>query len=197
MDHCSSKDDLWVPSTPQNAVLEGVLAVLGQDAATGMASICCEITNMKPCEVVRLLNSTPLGTVVNERQLHRHRGRAGDRFVSQKRINLIGYIAWLFGQRHRLDVTKQARLQGKISSGEVLALVQRQEYRCALTGRSLTPSTASLDHIQSIARNGKHDISNAQVLHKQINRIKGTLTNQEFIAVCREVVAHANQCKAA
>jgi len=34
---------------------------------------------LKPTELVRLLNSTPLGEVISERQLHRHRARAGFR----------------------------------------------------------------------------------------------------------------------
>ena len=32
---------------------------------------------LKPGELARLLNSTPLGEVISERQLHRHRTRAG------------------------------------------------------------------------------------------------------------------------
>lgn len=32
---------------------------------------------LRPSELARLLNSTPLGTVIDERQLYRHRVRAG------------------------------------------------------------------------------------------------------------------------
>ncbi len=32
---------------------------------------------LRPSELCRLLNSTPLGEVINERQLYRHRSRAG------------------------------------------------------------------------------------------------------------------------
>ncbi len=35
-------------------------------------------------------------------------------------------------------------------------------------------------------------MENVQVLQKQVNRAKGTLTNEEFIALCREVVTHAD-----
>ena len=34
---------------------------------------------LRPTELARLLNSTPLGEVISERQLHRHRTRAGFR----------------------------------------------------------------------------------------------------------------------
>ena len=57
-----------------------------------------------------------------------------------------------------------------------------------LTGRDLTPQTAALDNIVPIRCGGKHVIENVQVLHKNVNRAKGSLTNEEFVALCREVV---------
>jgi len=37
-------------------------------------------------------------------------------------------------------------------------------------------------------RGGQHAIENTQVLHKDVNRAKGSLSNEEFLAMCREVV---------
>src|SRR4051794_564023 len=53
-----------------------------------------------PAQVCRLLNSTPLDEVINERQLHRHRTRAGFRIGDGKHIDLFRYIAWLVKERH-------------------------------------------------------------------------------------------------
>ena len=75
-----------------------------------------------------------------------------------------------------------------VSTTNVLRLLEQQEYRCALTGRNLTPQTAALDHIVPIRCGGKHVIENAQVLHKDVNRAKGSLTKEQFVALCREVV---------
>jgi len=75
-----------------------------------------------------------------------------------------------------------------VSVGSVMDLLDRQQYRCALSGRRLTPTTAALDHIVSISNGGDHIIENAQVLHKDVNRAKASLTNTEFIGLCREVV---------
>jgi len=47
------------------------------------------------------LNSTPLGEVLNERQLHRHRTRAGLRIGDARHIDLLRYVAWLVQERHR------------------------------------------------------------------------------------------------
>ncbi|MEW4530606.1 hypothetical protein, partial [Maioricimonas sp. JC845] len=56
---------------------------------------------LRPAELCRLLNSTPLGEVISERQLYRHRTRAGYRIGSPKHVDLLRYIAWLVQERHR------------------------------------------------------------------------------------------------
>ncbi|MCS6921494.1 MAG: phage terminase large subunit family protein [Elioraea sp.] len=55
---------------------------------------------LKPSELCRLLNSTPLGEVISERQLYRHRSRAGLRVGDGKHVDLVRYVAWLVSQRH-------------------------------------------------------------------------------------------------
>jgi 5-methylcytosine-specific restriction endonuclease McrA len=79
---------------------------------------------------------------------------------------------------------------GTVNLQAVLDLLTRQGFRCALTGRNLTPETASLDHVVPICRGGAHHIGNTQVLERTVNRAKGTLTNDEFLALCREVCRH-------
>ncbi len=56
--------------------------------------------SLKPGELCRLLNSTPLGEVIGERQLHRHRTRAGYRIGDGKTVDLLRYTAWLVIERH-------------------------------------------------------------------------------------------------
>lgn len=55
---------------------------------------------LRPSELCRLLNSTPLGEVINERQLHRHRSRAGMRIGDGRHVDLLRYVAWLVQLRH-------------------------------------------------------------------------------------------------
>src|SRR5580765_980242 len=51
--------------------------------------------NLKPTELARLLNSTPLGTVIDDRQVYRHRMRAGFRIGDGKHVDLFRYVGWL------------------------------------------------------------------------------------------------------
>ncbi len=55
---------------------------------------------LKPSELCRLVNSTPLGEVISERQLHRHRTRAGFRIGDSRHVDLFRYVAWLVSVRH-------------------------------------------------------------------------------------------------
>jgi len=73
-----------------------------------------------------------------------------------------------------------------VTTRGVLSLIHQQDYRCALTARPLTPDTAALDHIVPVQ--WEHIIENTQVLHKDVNRAKGTMTNEEFVCLCEEVV---------
>jgi hypothetical protein len=150
---------------------------------------------LRPSELTRLLNSTYLGPVIDERQLYRHRMRAGFQIGDGRRIDLFRYVAWLFEQRQkqRTKNTAPTVCIGTVSVTSVIALLKNQEYRCALTGGELVPSSAALDHITPISRGGAHKIENAQVLLKDVNRAKGTLTNEEFISLCRQVVKWADR----
>ncbi len=82
------------------------------------------------------------------------------------------------------------RPTGKINVKNVLQLLDFQNYRCALTGRSLTPDEASLDHVVPVRDGGEHVIENTQVLHRDVNRAKSILSNQQFLDLCCEVAKH-------
>ncbi|MGB2824540.1 MAG: hypothetical protein WBF17_26430 [Phycisphaerae bacterium] len=56
--------------------------------------------NLRPSMLTRMLNSTPLGEVISERQLRRHRNRAGYRIGDDKHVDLFRYVAWLAWLRH-------------------------------------------------------------------------------------------------
>jgi hypothetical protein len=55
---------------------------------------------LRPGELCQLLNSTPLGEVISERQLRQQRTRAGLRFGGNGHVDLVRYVAWLILLRH-------------------------------------------------------------------------------------------------
>jgi len=78
----------------------------------------------------------------------------------------------------------------KFRKADILDLLESQGKRCALTGAELRPDNAVLDHIVSIKNGGEHGIDNLQVVTSQANRAKNTMSNDDFIELCLEVVAH-------
>ena len=129
-----------------------------------------------PTQMCRLLNSTPLGEVISERQLHRHRTRAGYRIGENKTVDLYRYVGWLVTERHALrsevntgyDAMKeQARFRNALLSqsgrdiGELPAVVnpQRKEQAAAsfrFFCETYFPQTFHLawspDHLKVIAK---------------------------------------------
>lgn len=77
-----------------------------------------------------------------------------------------------------------------ITAAGLRELLVKQGYRCRLTGRDLLPEEAALDHVTPLNNGGVNDMSNVQILHCDVNQAKGTMTQEEFIEMCREVVAH-------
>lgn len=73
---------------------------------------------------------------------------------------------------------------------ELMALLEVQGYRCALTGKELSPEDAELDHKIPISRGGTNQLSNLQWVDKSINRAKTSMTNEEFIAMCKRVASY-------
>jgi len=56
---------------------------------------------LKPTQFLELINKTPLGEVISDRQLRRHRDRAGWRFGDGRTVDLLRYVAWLVHERHK------------------------------------------------------------------------------------------------
>lgn len=144
-------------------------------------------------DLCRMLNASGGGDVICDRRLRRHAARAGERFVDGRFINVPKYIAWLYDCRHA-PLPRRVRnpASGNVTIQGILAALERQQFRCALTGRRLTPDEASLDHIIPISRGGQHTPENIQILHRDVNRAKSTLTNDEFVGLCRDILAHTN-----
>jgi hypothetical protein len=66
---------------------------------------------LKLVDLLRLLNSTPLGEVIVEHQLKAHRNRAGLRIGDSRRIDLVRYVGWLVLERHQPKTPRPTAVQ--------------------------------------------------------------------------------------
>lgn len=64
--------------------------------------------------------------------------------------------------------------------------------KCGLTGRiiDITKDKYSLDHIIPVSRGGSNELSNMSFTIPEANFAKNNMTNEEFVALCKEVCEH-------
>ncbi len=74
-----------------------------------------------------------------------------------------------------------------VSGGRLRQLIDQQDYKCGLSGVDLSPQCSSLDHRRPLSLGGKHAMQNVEWVHPIINKMKGTLTREEFILWCSRV----------
>ncbi len=96
---------------------------------------------LRPTALCQLLNSTPLGEVIDQRRLHAHRTKAGLRIGDGKKVDLLRYTAWLVQMRHApkavtsngttVDLAEAAEAAAELSrspAGHSQSLSTNQEY---------------------------------------------------------------------
>lgn len=78
-----------------------------------------------------------------------------------------------------------------VTQSFLVQLIAKQNYRCAISGIELTPEMASLDHIIPVSKGGEHVVDNVVWVHAEINRMKGQLSMEQFIAFCNKVIQYS------
>jgi len=78
--------------------------------------------------------------------------------------------------------------------GDAIAqMFNEQQGRCAYTNEILIPAVnACIDHKLPRVRGGDSSISNIHWVTKDINRVKGTRTHEEFILICLQIAQKYN-----
>ena len=72
---------------------------------------------------------------------------------------------------------------------KIIEIVEKQEFRCALSGVPLLPETSTLDHKQPVSLGGTDDVDNLQWLSTEVNKAKNNMPNEDFILMCKRVAA--------
>lgn len=196
---CCSPNILGGPGSdgPSGAAHAEPVGALGAGPGDGEALWSGIRGNGERCwkiDLCRLLNTAAGEKVIDDRQLRRHASRGGHRFLDGRFVNIPRYIAWLADEVHAPPAPKRLTSHaGTVTRDGILHVIEQQQRRCALTGRHLLPDEATLDHNLPVSRGGEHTLSNIQILHRDVNRAKSTMTNAEFIALCCEVAAWAHR----
>src|SRR5262249_16130240 len=98
----------WCTDEPRRHAQPRALCRL---ARAGGGNVSTDPRRLKLVDLLRLLNSTPLGAVIQEHQLKNHRNRAGLRIGDSRRIDLVKYVAWLVTERHKPKAVKSTEIE--------------------------------------------------------------------------------------
>lgn len=104
------------------------------------------------------------------------------------------------------NIKRNAFSRGKDFADDVTpeylySLLEKQNFKCALTGDNLLPEDNSLDHLRRdlplsldrIDSSKGYIRGNVQWVTKQVNLMKGVMTTEELFEICSKILNHANQ----
>ena len=74
--------------------------------------------------------------------------------------------------------------QGVPPKSELMALLERQGFVCALTGSRLTPENATVDHKIPKSNGGLDCLDNLHWVCKDVNKAKGAMSMEDFVSMC-------------
>jgi len=85
------------------------------------------------------------------------------------------------------------RHSDKLTTKEVLEKFAYQQQECIYCGTQLTESNLALDHILPLSRGGSNTIDNINCLCGSCNRLKFTMTHEEFTEFLKVYLANVNR----
>jgi alkylated DNA nucleotide flippase Atl1/YHS domain-containing protein len=101
----------------------------------------------------------------------------------------LGKIAKRMGLSGLRELKPKGETTNTATASNLRALLESQEYKCALSGVMLSPDSAQLDHKIPLSDGGTNRIDNLQWVTRQVNAAKGTMSQSEFVAMCLQVAA--------
>lgn len=79
----------------------------------------------------------------------------------------------------------------KITAEWLKKQLTAQDGKCGLSGRPIDLLTCEVDHILPRTRGGSDDLENLRLVCTRANEAKGNMTDEEFLALCREIIGRA------
>lgn len=76
----------------------------------------------------------------------------------------------------------------KFTAKDFYAMLDRQGYRCALSGRELTPENTDAEHIIPLDQGGSHTLENIYLIVRDAARLKRHLTEKEMVQLCFDIL---------
>ncbi|MBL8021327.1 MAG: HNH endonuclease [Leptospirales bacterium] len=76
----------------------------------------------------------------------------------------------------------------KFKAKDFYLLLEKQNYRCPISGRELTPENCMAAHKVPIRKGGEHRPENIYLVTDAVNQIKRQLTDDELLELCGDIL---------
>jgi len=120
---------------------------------------------------------------------------------NEKHYKGVGNLSSTFFSRI-LEGAKKRNIQVSVTKEQILELLEKQDYKCALSNlplimsksyskdrtNQISSTTASLDRIDS---SKGYTLDNVQWIHKDINKMKNNFNQDYFIEICKKIAGGA------
>lgn len=146
--------------------------------------LCIECNNLADAGSVRCKKCNKRRRICDYKNYHKWKKEGKCTWCGGK--ILVGKL--LCGKHYLMRVSLDRLESGKFWK-ELKLLLEKQDYKCALTGDIISfEDNIELDHIISTSRGGKKELSNVRWVTKEANRLKQNLTDQELKELCKKII---------
>ena len=76
----------------------------------------------------------------------------------------------------------------QIVSFDLWKIAKRQRLTCPITGRHLTRTNISVDHIIPLSKGGTNDFSNLRFIDHHANLAKASFSESELLALAKDII---------
>jgi hypothetical protein len=76
----------------------------------------------------------------------------------------------------------------KFLAKDFYEMLEKQNYKCPLTGRELTPETTTAEHIVQLQAGGIHRKENIYLIHRDVARIKRFMSENDVINLAFDIL---------
>lgn len=81
----------------------------------------------------------------------------------------------------------------KLKAGHIRTLLQKQNFKCYVSGIELTYENVEIEHIQPLTKGGKHELENLCLIDKSLRELKRLNTKKEILELCKVIIAYELQ----
>jgi hypothetical protein len=110
--------------------------------------------------------------------------------AKQLGANSLGELFGLKKEKKKVVLLEDQTGTHEVTGKYLLGLIEKQNFKCALSGHCLLPNEAALDHVLPYEAGGRHEPGNVQWVHCDVNKMKSQMRQEVFIDWCMKITRH-------